>query len=270
MSDNPVLVVTGASAGIGAAAARLFAANGYRVVLAARRLERLHALADEIRAQGGQALPVQTDVSHLEDVRRLVQASLENYNQIDILFNNAGFGRLNWLENLDPETDIQSQVMVNLLGMIWVAQSVLPHMISRQSGHIINMSSVAGLLATPTYTVYDATKFGGRGFSAALRREVGVHGIRVSTICPGPVATEFSEIARIKRKTGVTTPGVLRLSAEDVAEAVWGLVRRPRRCLVIPWPLRLAVWADRIAPGAMDWAMKRFFVRPERKGEAST
>src|SRR3972149_2072943 len=106
MSDQPVILVTGASSGIGEATARLFASRGYRVVLAARRLDRLEALQKEIEAQGGQALPVETDLSSAASIQGMGEKTLATYGQIDILFNNAGFGRTKWLEELDPEKDI--------------------------------------------------------------------------------------------------------------------------------------------------------------------
>ena len=265
MTTSPVILITGASSGIGAATARLFAAQGYQVVLAARRFDRLQALADEIEAQGGQALPVTTDISQTADIQALVDTTIACCGGIDILFNNAGFGRLDWLENLDPVEDIQAQVQVNLLGLIYTARAVLPHMIERRRGHIINMASVAGLVAMPTYSVYAATKFAVRGFGEALRREVGIYGIRVSTIYPGGVATEFSQRARLhKRKSGYTTPARLRLSAEDVAQGVLKLSRRPRRSLIIPGPMRLAFWANALLPGLVDRLVESRFVSTER------
>ena len=264
MSNHPVILITGASSGIGAATARLFGREGFRVVLAARRFDLLQALAQEIQAQGGQALPVAADLTRLEDIQALVRATLEHFGQIDILFNNAGFGRLDWLEALDPLDDIQSQVQVDLLGLMWMTQAVLPHMIHRLSGHIINMASIAGLIAPPTYTVYAASKFAVRGFSEALRREVGLYGIRVSVIYPGGVATNFGQHARIHRKTKVTTPSALLLSSEDVARAVLRLAHHPRRSLVIPWPMRWAVWLNSLFPGLIDRIIEQRFVRPER------
>jgi len=266
MSKSPVILITGASSGIGAATARLFAKEGYCVVLAARRKNRLEDLADEIRLGGGQAIGVRTDVKNLEDIDNLVQTALGVYGRIDILFNNAGFGRIDWLESLAPEDDIQSQIQVNLTGLILLTQAVLPHMIARRSGHIINMSSLAGLLAMPTYSVYAASKFALRGFSEALRRELAVYGINVSAIYPGAVDTEFEERAHIQRKTGTRTPKALRLSADDVAQAVLHLVDRPKRILVIPWPMGLAVWVNIIMPGFVDWLAERYFVIPERFG----
>ncbi len=263
--DSKVILITGASAGIGAAVGRLFARNGYRAVLAARRIDRLQALADEIRAAGGQAMPVQADVSRLDDVQRLAQTSLDAYGQIDLLYNNAGFGRIDWLERLDPLADVQEQVTVNLTGLIWTAQAVLPHMIARRSGHIMNMASLAGLLAPPTYSVYAATKFGVRGFSEALRREVGLYGIHVSDIYLGGVATEFEQRAHTRRKTRVTTPPWLLLSAEQVAQASWRLAQRPRRTLVLPWILRPPMWINALLPGFVDWAIRKLFVEAERR-----
>ena len=231
-----VVLITGASSGIGEAAARLFAREGCRTVLAARRLERLEQLAGEIRAGGGNALPVAMDVTQPAQIDGTVKAALDAYGQIDILFNNAGFGRLDWLEALDPIQDIQSQLAVDLLGLIWTARAVLPHMYARHGGHIINMSSVAGWIAPPLYSVYAAAKFGVRGFSEALRREALPLGVRVSVIYPGSVRTEFSQhVGSGAARRRIRTPSWLVLSAEDVARSVISLAHHPRRELVTPW-----------------------------------
>ena len=189
-ANKKVALITGASSGIGEAAARLFASKGYRVAMAARRLERLEELEKEIEDAGGEALPIQADVSELADIEAMVTAVIEAWGQVDLLINNAGFGRFGWLEELDPHREIQGQIQVNLTGAILTARAVLPHMIRQRSGHIINMASMSGLVGTPTYTVYSATKFGLRGFSQSLRREVRVWGIRVSVVFPGGVASE--------------------------------------------------------------------------------
>jgi hypothetical protein len=266
MPGGPVILITGASAGIGAAVARRFARAGYHTLLAARRFDRLTALAQEIQAQGGRATPIAADLSRLDEIQRLVGAALESAGQIDILFNNAGFGRLDWLDAQDPVEDVQGQIQLDLLGLIWLTQAVAPHMIERRSGHIINMASLAGWVAPPTYSVYSAAKFGVRGFTDALRRELGFYGIQVSGIYPGAVDTEFSARARVRRKTGVTTPARMRLTADEVADAVLRLAQRPRRAVILPGYMRLVIWLNAIAPALVDWVIRVRFVERERGG----
>ncbi len=265
MSNQPVILVTGASSGIGEAVARLFAQEGYRVSMGARRLERLQAIAHDIESAGGQSVAVQSDLTIFEDIQRLVTTTLDHFGQIDVLLNNAGFGRIKWLEELDPAADIQAQIQINLIATILVSREVLPHMIQRKSGHIINMGSMGGLVASPTYTIYSASKFGVRGFTEALRREVGVYHVHVSGIYPGAVNTEFKEHAGIDRKTGRTTPARLRLESEDVAQAVLSLVRRPRREVIIPWQMRLTVWMNTLFPGLVDRIIENRFTHLERE-----
>lgn len=265
--NGQVVIVTGASSGIGEATARAFAQAGARLVLAARRLERLQALAAEMERQGVEALAVAADLSRLADSQQLVEAARDRFGRVDVLVNNAGFGRLDWLENLDPATDIEAQLAVNVLGVVRTTRLVLPLMIAQRSGHIINMASLAGLVATPTYSIYAASKFAVRGFSEALRREVAPWRIHVSVVFPGGVATEFGSHAGIRRKTGMTTPAWLRLTPEDVAKGVVGLVRRPRANLVMPRLSRLAVYANWLAPWLVDWATIQRFTIPERAEE---
>lgn len=264
MSDPQVIIVTGASSGIGAAVARLFASQGYRVVLAARRLERLESLAEEINAGGGQSLVVATDLFKFEDIQKLVAVTISEFGQVDVLVNNAGFGRLKWLEQLDPVRDIQEQLQINLAATILVAREVLPHMIARRKGHILNMASLGGFIATPTYTAYSASKFGVRGFTEALRREVGVYGIHVTGVYPGGVRTEFKQHTGADRKTGRTTPASLRLEPEEVARAVLNAVRRPKRTVIMPWQMRFLVWLNSHLPGLVDWVIENRFTRLER------
>jgi len=264
MSNQPVLIVTGASSGIGAALARLFARQGYRISMGARRLDRLQAIVADIEAEGGQAIAVQADLTRLEDIQRLVKNTLDQFTRIDILVNNAGFGRIKWLEQLDPTDDIQAQIQINLISAILMTREVLPYLFQQRSGHIINMASLGGLVASPTYTVYSASKFGLRGFTEALRREVGVYGIHVSAIYPGAVRTEFKQHAGIDRKTGRTTPESLLLKPEEVAQSVLKVVRRPRRALIIPWQMRFSVWMNQFFPGIVDRIVERSFTRLER------
>lgn len=262
---SPVILVTGASSGIGEAAARLFARNGFAVVLAARRKERLDALAAEITAQGGKALAVATDVTRLEDIQTCITATLERFKRLDVLFNNAGFGRLKWLEKLNPLDDIDAQIQVNLKGAIYAAWAAIPVMIDQGEGHIINIDSIAGLIGMPTYSIYAATKFGLRGFNEALRRELRLWGIHVSIIYPGGVETEFSQHTGARRKTGYTTPKWMRLTADDVANSALSLVKHPRRQAILPGYMKGVVWMNATLPGVLDWLVSKFYVQRERE-----
>ena len=265
MLEQPVVIITGASSGIGAASARLFARSGYRVVLAARRVEKLEALDKEITVEGGEAIAISVDVGKIDAIQEMVNKTLSAYGRIDVLVNNAGFGRTKWLEELDPVTDIAAQVQVNLLGSIQSARAVLPIMIKQESGHIINVASLAGYIASPTYSVYAATKFGLRGFTDALRREVGVLGIKVSAIYPGAVKTEFASHMQAERKTGITTPEALQLTPEKVGQAILKIANgRRSKYVVIPGISRLGLWFEMLFPRLNDWIIEQTFTKPER------
>ncbi len=262
-----VVLITGASSGFGKEAALLFAKAGASVVLAARRIDRLQALVAEIQAQGGEAIATPVDIANRADIENMVKSVIESCGRIDILFNNAGFGRLDWLENLDPVRDIQTQIAVNLTGLIEVTRTVLPHMIRQKSGHIINMSSVAGQISAPLYSVYAATKFGVRGFTDALRREVGVYGIHVSGVYPGPAATEFSQHTGNNLQRQIRVPKWTTMSAEYVARRVVALAEHPRRTLILPWWFHPILWIDSLTPGLVDWFLRIFFVKPYHKAD---
>jgi short-subunit dehydrogenase len=266
--QGKVVLITGASSGFGEDAARLFAREGCRVVLAARRTEKLRAIEAEIREAGGEALAVPVDVNERAEIDGMVRTVLDRYGRIDILFNNAGFGAVSWLETLNPERDIEELIRVNLTGTILVTHAVLPGMLERREGHIINMASVAGLIAAPLLTTYAASKYGVRAFTDALRREVAPLGIVVSGIYPGPARTEFGthlkrSAAREKARRFIN----IHLSSEFVAQRVVEVARRPRRSLVIPWWFRLITTFDTLFPVVVDWVLYRFTRRTHRPGQ---
>jgi short-subunit dehydrogenase len=247
-----VVIVTGASSGIGEAAARGFAAAGDRVVLTARRAERLQQLAADLPG----SLPVPADLTRSEDIRRVIAETLHTFGQIDVLVNNAGRGVYDWLERLEEE-DIRQEIALNLLAPILLTRSVLPMMQGQGRGVIINVGSAAGRIGAPTLSIYNTTKFGLDGFSEALRREVGPQGIRVCMIYPGGVAgTEFGRAGK-RVDLGVTTPGWLRLRVEQVAAAIVGLADRPRSRLVMPWVYNVAIASNTLLPSAVDRVMAR-------------
>lgn len=254
-----VVLVTGASSGFGADAASLFATEGAKVVLAARRLNRLQDLANRIQDQGGEAIAVPVDIANRDEIDLMVETSLDLYGKIDILFNNAGFGRLDWLENLSTERDIETQIAVNLTGLIQVTRTVLPYMLERGEGHIINMASVVGWIAPPLYSVYAATKYGVRGFTDSLRREVSLLGIHVSGIYPGPAATEFGlHSSGGSAKKNISFPDWAEMDSAFVAEQVVKVAIRPRRNLILPWWFGLVIWLDNHFPRISDLIQSRF------------
>ncbi len=264
-----IVIVTGASSGIGEATARQFGREGSRVVLAARRVDKLESLANEIGGMGtgAEVLVVQADLSKLEDIQSLIQKTLDRFGRIDVLVNNAGFGRIDWLEKLDPVKDIQGQFDVNVMGVIQTTRQALPVMIKQRSGAIIQMCSMAGLVGTPTYTIYAACKHAVHGFSEALRREVKPWGIDVSMVYPGGVTTEFGAHAGINRKTKATTPRFMLLTADDVGRAVVSLVRRPRAMWIIPWLWSFTMWMNRNFNWFVDYTTINRFTIPEREDE---
>ena len=254
-----VVLITGASSGFGADAASLFAAEGARVVLAARRLNRLQKLADKIQDEGGEAIAVPVDITELDEINLMVKSTLDIYDKIDILFNNAGFGRLDWLENLTMERDIETQITVNLTGLIQVTRAILPYMLKQGKGHIINMSSAAGWSAPPLYSVYAATKFGVRGFTDSLRREVRPLGIHVSGVYPGPATTEFGDhTGKSSVKQSLKVPGWTQMTSEYVAKKVVNVAKRPRRNLILPWWLAIVIWLENHFPRISDLILSRF------------
>jgi NADP-dependent 3-hydroxy acid dehydrogenase YdfG len=252
---NKVVLITGASSGFGEDAARLFAREGASVVVAARRIDRLQELVATIQAEGGEAMAVPVDLNNRADIENMIKTVIENYERIDILFNNAGFGRMGYLETLDPERDIETQIQVNLIGLIETTRFVLPIMLAQKSGQIINMSSIAGWIATPMYSVYAASKFGVRGFTDGLRREVAPYGIKVSGIYPGGAATEFASHTGSPLMHGrFSTPKWMRMTSEYVARKVVSMARWPRRTMILPPYMFVSIWFAHLFPGVIDLA----------------
>lgn len=261
-----VVLITGASSGFGLDSAHLFATEGAKVILVARRLDRIIALAKEIQNLGGEALPIPADVSQRSEIDLMVRTALESYGHIDILFNNAGVGRIDFLERLEPERDIESQIQVNLTGLMLVTKAVLPHMINRHQGHIINMASVAAWIPAPTYSIYAASKAGVRAFSNALRREVAQHNIHVSVIYPAPAKTEFNIGGTKKHRK----PGWFKytyIPAERVSKRVVALAKNPRCSVTLPAWFALLGFFDLVTPGLLDWFTKILYTKRIKKLE---
>ena len=193
MSNNiegKVVVIAGASSGLGEATARHLSQHGAKLVLGARRIERLQALAEELSL--GKDAAVQTDVTQLEQVRHLVDHAAHSHGRIDVIVNNAGLMPHSPLERAKVE-DWDRMIDVNLKGVLYGIAAALPHMKAQQSGHIINVSSVAGHAVRPGSAVYAATKTAVRVISEGLRQEVKPYNIRTTIISPGAVATELPD-----------------------------------------------------------------------------
>lgn len=195
MSKNiqgKVIVITGASSGLGEASARLLSEQGAKMVLGARRLERIERLASEIKDGGAEAIAVQTDVTDRNQVNALVDAAIQQYGRVDVMLNNAGLMPHSPLERLKTD-DWDRMIDVNIKGVLYGIAAALPHMQKQKSGHIINVSSVAGHLVTPGGAVYCATKHAVRAISEGLRQEVKPYNIRSTIVSPGAVATELPD-----------------------------------------------------------------------------
>ncbi|MEH2462243.1 SDR family oxidoreductase [Nostoc sp.] len=193
MSNNiegKVVVITGASSGLGEATARLLSAQGATVVLGARRVDRLQSLADELTRNGGKALAITTDVTHCDQVKELVDAAVQTYGRIDVMINNAGLMPQAPLERLLID-EWERTIDVNIKGVLYGIAAVLPYMKQQKAGHIINVSSVAGHKVGPGSAVYAATKHAVRALSEGLRQEVKPYNIRTTVVSPGAVATEL-------------------------------------------------------------------------------
>ena len=230
--DGKVATITGASSGIGEATARALAAEGCAVALGARRGERIEALASELEEEGGKAVAIETDVADESSANAFVTGAHERLGGLDILVNNAGVMLLGPVAGAD--TDEWRQMMeVNGLGLLYCTHAALPIMGSAGSGHIVNISSVAGRTASMGVGVYNFTKWGVVGFSEALRQECAHANVRVTTIEPGFTDTELQghntnpivveTIEKMREQYGEL------LEAEDIADAIAWAVTRPNR-----------------------------------------
>ena len=226
--EGKVVVITGASSGLGEAAARHLSAQGASVVLGARRVNRIQSLADELTGSGGKALAVATDVTHCDQVKRLVDAAVQTYGRIDVMLNNAGLMPQSPLERLKID-EWNRMIDVNIKGVLYGIAAALPYMKQQKAGHFINVSSVAGHKVGPGFAVYAATKHAVLALSEGLRQEVKPYHIRTTVISPGAVATELPN--------SVTEPDIaerlrkfyeeIAIPAESFARAVAFAISQP-------------------------------------------
>ncbi len=250
-----VVVITGASSGIGEATAKALAARGHSLVVAARRLNRLQEL---VRATGAEdrILIVPADVSEPAALKALADAAGERFGHIDVWINNAGVSypdKAKWWE-LDPAR-IESIVRINFLAPVLSVGAAMPWLKKAKNPHIINIGSVSGFIAVRG--IYSATKFGIRGLTEAMRRELASEGVGASMVSPGYVRTELTA----NRDLSPNMPG-----PEIVVKEIVNLVEHgPRRNVVVPGKYKVAIWLNTLAPGLVDFALGR-----QRKSSAKS
>ena len=241
-------MITGASAGIGVAAARRLARAWLKVVLVARRLDRLQRLADEIQTAGGDVQVLVADLSRESERVRVHETAPD----ADVLVNNAGFGWYGYGCNM-PWDVAGSMIRVNVEALVHLTLLYLPVMRRRGFGHVVNVGSIAGSMPNQGVTVYSATKAFADAFTTSLYRELRGTGVHISIVRPGPVSTEFYALAR-ERQAGMPVPAErFAISAERVADCIWSVLCRPRRVAFVPGYLWLTRWVEPY----FDWFIDR-------------
>ncbi|MBD3258511.1 SDR family NAD(P)-dependent oxidoreductase [candidate division GN15 bacterium] len=223
---DKIVLVTGASAGIGGAIARRFADSGSRIIVAARRMDRLQALVD---TYGNRCLPIEIDVRNRKTVEKTLKKLPESWQAIDILINNAGLSRgLSKLHEGNPD-GWEEMIDTNVKGLLYVSRAVIPGMVKRGRGHIINVGSIAGHEVYPNGNVYCATKHAVDAITKGMRLDLVDSPVRVSTIDPGLVETEFSQVRFYgdKDRASKVYQGYTPLSSDDIADAAVWMASRP-------------------------------------------
>lgn len=235
--NGTVAAITGASSGIGAASARALAAEGVSLVLGARRVERLEEIADEVDSE---VAVVEMDVRNPEDATRLVEEAYKRFGRLDALVANAGIGAYGGIMDLTDE-QLEEMMDTNVAGTVWPIRAAVPGLVEAGGGDIVIVASVAGLRGAADEAVYAATKFAQVGLAGALDRELREKGIRVSTLCPGGVATEFAMGAgRTPDMPGLDE----MMRPEDIAAAVVTVLKQPRTMRTLVWSMRSINEAD--------------------------
>ncbi len=255
--SEKVVVITGASMGIGEAIAKVFAEHGAAIVFSSRELARAEAARARVGQHQQQSLAVACDVCDPAQIAALLRATLERFGRVDVWVNNAGFGLVDSIEHMEREA-YRRMFETNLFGAIEAMQQVIPVMKRQRSGCIINISSVAGYIAVPYMGAYGATKRALNGISRAARLELEGTGVSVVNICPGYVTTDFGENA-VRGSEGRRIASNVRrgITAERVAQAVLRAYQCDVTETVVPWTNRLAIGLAFLAPFVINFALRR-------------
>lgn len=248
---DKVAIVTGASSGIGESVARLLSERGAKIVLAARRIDRLKNLSKELPG----SLAVPTDVTDEQSVNRLIRKTMDSFGRIDILINNAGV--LLYKPILESDTrEIRYVTEVNFFGAVSCARGALSIMKKQGSGVIVNVSSIAGRVAFPNLGYYAASKFALTGFTEALRQEVGKDGIFVCAVNPGTVRTDMTR--KILEEAAAKKKNVMPISPERVARAVLWAIEKRKIEVFVPFATRVLYWMHVAFPRFTEWLAWHF------------
>jgi NAD(P)-dependent dehydrogenase (short-subunit alcohol dehydrogenase family) len=262
--QGAVVAVTGASAGIGRECAVAFAREGARVAIAARRLDRLEAVAEAVRAAGSEAFVMAADVSRRDDVNRFVEGTVARFGRLDVLVNNAGYGVRGRVEDT-PVESYEKLMDVNFLGTVYGCQAAVPIMRRQGSGVIINVSSIVGHRALPGGGAYAASKAAQISLTESLRVELAGTGVHACTVHPVGTETEFGEVAA-RESPGEPTAGAIgpQQSAAMVARSIVACAKQPRP-EVYPHRLsRTLVWLNALSPALVDWFSRRAAIKSGR------
>ncbi len=260
--SSKVVVVTGASMGIGEALARIFADHGARVVLLSRDAGRAEAARDRV-GHTERTLALSCDVRNREEIDRVLSLTLHHFNRIDVWINNAGHGLLDSVAQLDMAA-CRETFDTNFFGAVESMLAVIPVMKQQGAGTIINISSVAGHIPLPFHAVYSATKFAMNAFGKAARVELRDFGIYVMTVCPGYVRTNFGANALRGQEVKTVRPSTVRgISAQRVARAVLHGYIKQKREVIVPWIMHPVVKLYQLFPALVEWGMVRTAHRTE-------
>jgi len=254
--SGQVVVVTGASMGIGEALAAIFAAHGAKVVLTSRDANRSEAARNRI-GHAENTLALSCDVRNREDIDKVVSLTLHHFGRIDVWINNSGYGIADSVELMDM-AECRSMFETNFFGAVSAMQAVIPVMKQQGSGTIINISSVAGHVPLPYSAAYSGSKFAMNAMSKASRIELRKRNINVLTVCPGYVRTDFSANAVRGRELKKVRPSTVRgITVERVARATLNGYRKQKREVIVPWTMYPVVKLYQLFPGIVEQAMLR-------------
>lgn len=251
--SKPVVVITGASSGIGKACAEVFAANGFTVVISARSKEKLEIVEEDIRHAGNSVMAITADVSKEMDCRYLIDETIKHYNRIDVLINNAGLSMRALFE--DAKLDVLQKLMdTNFWGAVYCTKFALPYLL-QQNGSVVGISSIAGKKGLPGRSGYSASKFALEGFLETLRTENIKKGLHVLVACPGFTASAIrtTSLGANGKPQGESPRDEKKMmTAEEVAKAIFSAVRHRKRDLILTRQGKMTVFLNKFIPGILD------------------